>query len=189
MVATMTTTLPFDESTRPRAPKPADAAVSADGRRRQQTLVAIHEHLRHELRLVTRAVEAAAAGDLDPGAARAAIAASTLRRNYEFAGSFCAQYCRLLTMHHTIETRHLFPAIGAGDPTLRPVVERLDHEHDAIHELLVGLDALLVTMTTDATGASEVATGIRRLEAALDSHLRYEESELLGPIGRLPIPL
>jgi Hemerythrin HHE cation binding domain len=185
----MTTTLPFDESTRPRAPKQGGAAVSADGRRRQQTLVAIHDHLRHELGLVVRAVEAAAAGELDPGAARAAIAASTLRGNYELAGGFCAQYCRLLAMHHTIETRHLFPAIGAEEPALRPVVERLDLEHDAIHEILVGLDELLVTMIGSATGATEVMAGIRRLEAALESHLAYEESELLGPLGRLPILL
>jgi hemerythrin-like domain-containing protein len=184
----MTMTLPFDESTRPRAPKLPDEPT-AEGRLRQQTLVAIHNHLRHELALVVRAVTAAAAGELDPGEARAAIAASTLRADHEFAGRFCAQYCRVVTMHHTIETRHLFPAIGAEEPALRPVVEQLDREHDAIHEILTGLDTLLVTMVTEGRGAAGVVTEIRRLEAALDSHLSYEESELLGPLGRLEIPI
>jgi hemerythrin-like domain-containing protein len=178
---------PFDESSRPRAAKQPDAVPTPAGRRGQHALVMIHTHLRHELSRVVRAVEAVAAGNLDAGAARSMINESAMRRNYRAAGSFCAQYCQVVEVHHTIEDRHMFVVIGDADPSLRPVLDRLSVEHGIIHGILMGLDRLLVRMVTDAVGAVEVAVEARRLEAALNSHLDYEEAELLEPIGRLSI--
>lgn len=178
----------IDESTRPTAPK-QPGAVGAAGRYRQQTLVSVHDHLRHDLARILRTVEAAAAGETDPGTARAAINDSVLRSNYQLTGTFCAQYCRIVTMHHTIETQHLFPMMGALEPSLQPVLDRLTAEHETIHEVLVTLDGLLLHMINDSTGAAAVAAEARRLQTALLSHLAYEETELLDPLGRLPIQI
>lgn len=178
----------LDEASRPRAPqRPEDDAVPPAGRQGQRTLLAIHGHLRAELDRVVAAVEAVAAGELDPAAARAVVHDSTMERNYRLTGSFCAQYCQFVQAHHSIEDAYLFPSLGIGDPALRPVLERLSAEHEVIHGLLVRIDELLVAMVTEQSGAEPVAEQVRALRAALTSHLDYEEEELLGPIGRLQL--
>jgi hemerythrin-like domain-containing protein len=177
----------LDEATRPRAPK-QPGAVSTEGRYRQETLVAIHEHLRQDLARIVRAVEAVAAGDeLDAGTARGLVNDSTINQNYQLTGAFCARYCQIVTMHHTIESRYVFPDMATLEPTLQPVLTRLHEEHEVVHEILVSLDGLLVRMINDNDGATAVAAEARRLQAALLSHLGYEEEELLDPLGRLPL--
>jgi hypothetical protein len=178
----------IDESIRPSAPK-QPGTIGPAGRYRQQTLVAIHDHLRQDLDRILRAVESAAAGETDPGTARAAINDSVLRGNYQLTGTFCAQYCRIVTMHHTIETQYLFPNLGGLEATLQPVLDQLNAEHEIIHEILVRLDSLLLSMINDHTGATAVAAEARALQTALVSHLAYEENELLDPLGRLPVQL
>src|SRR3954453_3059297 len=143
----------LDEGSRPRAPKRPDDEVLPAGRHGQRTLVAIHGHLRDELDRVVAAVDAVAAGELDPGAARAAVRDSTMAGNYRLTGSFCGQYCRFVEAHHSIEDAYLFPSLGVEDPQLRPVLERLSLEHEVIHSVLVRLDELLVAMVADAAGA------------------------------------
>jgi hypothetical protein len=177
----------LDEGSRPRAPKRPDDDVLPAGRHGQRTLLAIHGHLRDELDRVVAAVAAVAAGELDPGTARAAVHDSTIARNYRMTGSFCAQYCRFVEAHHSIEDAYLFPSLGIGDPSLAPVLERLSEEHEVIHAVLVRIDELLVAMVAGAVGAAAVDEQVRALRTALSSHLDYEEEELLGPIGRLQL--
>ena len=82
--------------------------MTPTGRQAQQTLLADHEHLRRELAEIREAAQAVAAGALDP-AARSLITALTIRQNYWMLGAFCAQYCRVVALHHTIEDQRLFP--------------------------------------------------------------------------------
>jgi hypothetical protein len=177
----------LDEATRPRAPRRTDEPVSPAGAQGQRTLVAIHGHLRDELDRVVTAVEAVAAGELSAGEARAVVHDSTMARNYRLTGSFCAQYCRFVEAHHSIEDAYLFPSLAVGDPELRPVLERLSAEHEVIHAVLVRIDELLVAMLGEGGGAAAVGERVRALREALTSHLDYEEEELLGPIGRLQL--
>ena len=177
----------FNEAERPRLAKRPDQPVTPAGRRGQQVLVAIHDHLRHDLDRVVEAVEAVAAGELPAETARELIHDSTMARNYRATGAFCAQFCRVLDVHHTIEDQHMFVMLGNADAGLRPVLDRLSEEHVVIHGILTRLDGLLVTMVTGARGAAEVAAEVRTLRDALASHLDYEEAELLEPIGRLSI--
>jgi iron-sulfur cluster repair protein YtfE (RIC family) len=177
----------LDEATRPRAPKRPDDDVLPAGRQGQRTLLAIHGHLRDELDRVVAAVDAVAAGELDPGTARAVVHESIMARNHRLTGSFCAQYCRFVEAHHSIEDAYLFPSLETGDPSLGPVLQRLSEEHEVIHAVLVRIDELLVEMVTDGAGAAEVAEQVRALRTALTSHLDYEEEELLPPIGRLQL--
>jgi hypothetical protein len=159
--------------------------VSPAGAQGQRTLLAIHGHLRDELDRVVSAVEAVAAGELPAGEARAVVHDSAMVRNYRLTGSFCAQYCRFVEGHHSIEDAYLFPSLEIGDPLLTPVLRRLSEEHEVIHAVLVRIDELLVAMVAEGSGAAAVGEQVRALRTALSSHLDYEEEELLGPIGRL----
>lgn len=184
------TTSPFRDADRPRAAVHADAPVSAAGRHGQQALVGIHAHLRHEMAQVLRAVEAAveaAAVDARRAAdVRGLLNDLTMVVNYRALGSFCGRYCQVVDVHHRIEDAAMFPDLAAGDPSLRPVLERLSHEHVVVHESLVELDAALVAMLDEQAGAlPRVQAAAQRLSAGLLDHLDYEEAELLPAIGRL----
>jgi hypothetical protein len=173
----------LDEASRPRAPRRPEEPVPPAGVHGQRTLLAVHGHLRDELERVVAAVAAVTAGELSAADARAAVHDSTIARNHRLTGSFCAQYCRFVAAHHSIEDAYLFPSLAVGDPGLRPVLERLSAEHEVIHAVLVRIDELLVAMVAGEGGAAAVGEQVRALRAALTSHLDYQEEELLGPIG------
>jgi alkanesulfonate monooxygenase SsuD/methylene tetrahydromethanopterin reductase-like flavin-dependent oxidoreductase (luciferase family) len=179
----------LDEASRPRATKHPDAEITPAGRRGQQRLVGIHDHLRHEMDEVVGAVDAVAAGDLEAEDARALIDATAMMQNFRWVASFCARYCQVVEIHHTIEDTYMFVSIGDAEPALQPVLDRLGDEHQVIHDILTRLDALLLGLADAGTRAGEVAQEVRRLRDALISHLDYEEDELLEPIGRLSIDI
>lgn len=181
------TDLPFDELTRPRADKRDGEPTTAVGRQGAEFLLAVHGHLRHELAQVVHAVAAVGAGELPAEGARGLINGLSMQRNYRALGSFCARYCQVVAIHHAIEDQRMFPEIGEGDPSLRPVLDRLGEEHIVIHDVLVALDRALLRMVDEPTVIAEVGVEVARLEAALLSHLRYEEEELLDVIRRLSI--
>jgi hemerythrin-like domain-containing protein len=117
----------------------------------------------------------------------------TSRQNAFSVGAFCAAYCRTVATHHTIEDQRMLPDLAAGEPALVPVVERLEAEHLVIAGMLDALDRALVAMVAGAPRGAEGVRGVQeaaeRLADALGSHLDYEEQQLLGPLGRLPIVL
>src|SRR4051794_20757663 len=92
-------------------------------------LVAIHDHLRQELAQLQDLVEQVASGAVQPSAARSTIHTMTLRQNTWTLGTYCESYCRVVTTHHTIEDLSMFPRIRAAEPSLTPVVQRLEREH------------------------------------------------------------
>jgi deazaflavin-dependent oxidoreductase (nitroreductase family) len=127
-----------------------------------ETLVAIHETFRRELRVVRR--EVAASGP---------SLAAQLRVN-------CLTFCAGLHNHHRGEDLALFPAVEAGDPALAPVLDRLREEHEVIARLVGELRAAI---TADSADPAEVAESVDRLIADLEEHLRYEEEHLLPALG------
>jgi hemerythrin-like domain-containing protein len=179
----------WDEAARPHLPQQPAAPVSATGRQSQETLLQVHEHLRQELAQIREAAVAVAEQRLDPAQARALIYQLTIRQNYWTLGSFCAQYCRVVSIHHTIEDERLFPTLGRKERSLEPVLERLHWEHEVIAEQLERFDKALVTMMDDPGAIKAVQQVAEQLSDSLLSHLAYEEDELLGPIGRLNIAL
>lgn len=179
----------FDPTSRPRlaagTPDEVDAAT-----RSQSQLVRIHNQLRAELQQMQEAVEAVCGGVGDAAIARDLINRMTMRQNYWSVGAFCAAYCRILTVHHTIEDRSLFTALQRSDERLSPVIARLSEEHEIIAGLLDRLDVALVALVGPSpTAADAVAAqaAVRELADALLSHLSYEEEELVGPLNRLGI--
>jgi len=185
MITPSSDLLPDDA--RPRAAARPTSPTTPAGRLSQQTLLQVHDHLRQELVEIQEAVAAVAAERLDPEAARSLISRLTLRQNDWTLGLFCARYCRVVSIHHTIEDRHMFPDLRQEDETLSAVLARLAEEHEIIAEVLERFDRTLVAMMTAPSGITEVRRLATELGEALLSHLAYEENELLGPLGRSSI--
>lgn len=169
----------WDESTRPIL-APDDHPSYGDG----TALVEIHDHLRSELDQVLDLVNQVADGALDPAAARSAINQMTMRQNAWSVGAYCESYCRVVTVHHTIEDVRMFPGLREQDERLGPVLDRLAAEHQVIHGGLEDVDRALVALVTDPTALTPLTLALDRLAQRLRSHLRYEEEQLVGPLNR-----
>jgi alkanesulfonate monooxygenase SsuD/methylene tetrahydromethanopterin reductase-like flavin-dependent oxidoreductase (luciferase family) len=169
----------WDETTRPHLPAEEHPSYG-DGTR----LVEIHDHLRSELAQARDLIRQVAEGALDVGAARSAINRMTMRQHAWSVGAYCESYCRLVTIHHSLEDRRVFPELRAADGRLGPVLDRLSSEHEVIHHLLEAVDRALVALVTDPTALTELALAVERLSDRLSSHLSYEEQEVVGPLNR-----
>jgi hemerythrin-like domain-containing protein len=179
----------IDDASRPRVAAAAPDVVTDIGRAGQDALVAIHEHLRQEMRQVIEVLDKVAMGATDPAVGRSLVNRMTMRQNYWSVGAFCATYCRILTLHHTIEDQRLFRDLRDDDASLAPVLERLSEEHEVIAGLLGRLDRALIGMVDEPGAVGPARTEAMALSAALLSHLDYEEEQLLGPLGRSSIIL
>ncbi|SCF20436.1 LLM class flavin-dependent oxidoreductase [Micromonospora chokoriensis] len=178
----------WDESTRPTGPAPdPDRTYTPQEQATGAHLVQIHDGLRAELAQIHDLIEQVAAGEIDAGAARSHINTMTMRQNRWTLGVYCESYCRIVTTHHTIEDQSLFPRLRARDPRLGPVVDRLEQEHHAIHDVLEGVDRALVAYVGSPDGIAELRAAVDLLTDALLSHLSYEERELVEPLARLGI--
>jgi hypothetical protein len=176
-----------------RAVREAQRLVAQDeerlavGRAGQQTLVAIHQHLRQELARLREVIVEVGQGRTTAAAARSYLNDMTMRQNYWTLGAFCSAYCRVVSVHHAIEDQQLFPDLRAADQSLGPVLERLRADHEAIATLLGEIDASLVAMVERSHRLDETQAAVTRLSEALLEHLKLEEDALLEPIGRLAI--
>ena len=180
------TALPgWDEDRRPRSRVRGGPAAAARGQGRH--LVEIHDHYRSSLAQVRLVLERVAGQDLDVGTARAAVHAVGLRATYEQLGSFCAQACAMVEVHHTFEDVRMYPALRDAEPALDAVLERLTEEHHVVHAVLVALDEELVGLVEEPGRLDRVRLLFAHLETLLLSHFRYEEDELCGPLGRQPL--
>jgi hemerythrin-like domain-containing protein len=149
-------------------------------------LVAIHDHLRHELSQVQELVEQVARGRLDVARVRSLVNEMTMRQNDWTLGAYCQSYCRVVTMHHSIEDAAMYPRLRATDPSLGPALDRMVDEHHAISGLLDALDRALVGLVAAPDdGVDGVRTAVDRLAEGLLAHLDYEESQLVEPLNRL----
>jgi hemerythrin-like domain-containing protein len=93
----------------------------------------------------------------------------------------------VVSVHHTIEDRHLFPGLRREEEALGPVLDRLHWEHEVIAAVLDRFDRALVVMMGDAQRIEDVRRVADELHDALLSHLAYEEDELLEPLSRSSI--
>ncbi len=178
----------WDETARPTGP-PADPHRSYTAREQSegQLLVDIHNSLRAELAQLYDVIDQVAAGVVDVGAARSHINTMTMRQNNWTLGTYCESYCRLVTTHHTLEDRAMFPRLRYGDARLAPVLDRLEIEHHAIHDVLEGVDRALVRLVSQPDGLDQLRAAVDLLSDSLLSHLAYEERELVEPIARLGV--
>lgn len=173
----------LDDSTRPEAPK-LDGVTPAQ-RLAGQHLVEIHDHLRDNMRVLSRLLRQASAGEVTPSEIAAQTAGLAMVSNYRRFGNLCGQYCQFVEMHHAIEDQAIFPKIARQSEGFRKVAERLQAEHVVVHELLERLIAALSTLA-EAPGAENFAacrTVYEALERVLLSHLGYEEDSIGDALG------
>jgi hypothetical protein len=97
---------------------------------------------------------------------------------------YCRGFCVALDGHHRGEDRHLFPAIAASYPHLRPVLRALERDHSMIAHLLGGLQAAIDRSAT----AAELSDHLEGIAAIMESHFRYEERQLLTILETLDLP-
>jgi hypothetical protein len=179
---------PWDESDRPTGPALDLERVYAPHELASgQHLIQVHDHLRSELEQIRDLVEQVAAGSIGVGQARSHINTMTMRQNNWTLGVYCESYCRLVTTHHSIEDASLFPRLRRADPTLTPVVDRLQEEHLVIHDVLEGVDKALVALVDGSGDINGLRAAVDLLDDTLLSHLSYEERELVEPLARLGV--
>lgn len=188
----LTDEVPWDEPSRPtHTPQASGRTYSAADNAAPQHLVDIHDGLRAELTRLRDIVDQVRSGHATVGQARSVINTMTIRQNNWTLGGYCQAYCRILTGHHTLEDRSIFPHLRRNEPGLDAVIDQLEVEHHEIHGLVDALDKTLVDLvSTDGTGTAgrealdAVQHAVDVLTDALISHLAYEERELIGPLAR-----
>ncbi|TDE42822.1 hemerythrin domain-containing protein, partial [Nonomuraea mesophila] len=169
----------------PTAPRPDhQRRYTAREQANGQHLVDVHDHLRAELAQLRDLVDQVAAGTLDAGAARSKINTLTMRQNNWTLGAYCESYCRLLTLHHSVEDSAIFPRLRSAEPGLVPVLDRLEEEHHAIHKIVERIDRALVAFVAEPGGLGALRAAVDLLTDSLLSHLSYEERELVEPLAR-----
>jgi len=173
---------PIDDATRPRVA----GAVELTPRQRLggDHLRMVHDHFRHQLAALTRAVEGVrnGAGDLDD--VRAGVHGLAPALSAQQVAGMCGEVCRFLTMHHTIEDQAMFPAVATLE-AYAPVAARLAEEHLVIHEHLERVDDLAVAVHSDPARVAELVDAVGELRRDLESHFSYEETEMAEPLGLL----
>ena len=177
---------PWDETTRPTGPAPDPSRrYSPDQLAAGRHLIDVHDALRRELTQLRDLIEQVARGEAEAATARSFITRMTIRQNHWTLGTFCETYCRVVSQHHTLEDRSVFPHIQRSDPELAPVIERLEEEHETIADILERVDQALVGLVASQDdGIEGVHRAIALLTDALLSHFAYEERELIEPLAR-----
>ena len=177
---------PWDETTRPTGPAPDPSRrYTPDQLAAGRHLIDVHDALRRELTQLRDLIEQVARGEAEAATARSFITRMTIRQNHWTLGTFCETYCRVVTQHHTLEDRSVFPHIQRSDPELAPVIERLEEEHETIADILERVDrALVALVASQDDGIEGVHRAIGLLTDALLSHFAYEERELIEPLAR-----
>ncbi|MFF7976534.1 nitroreductase/quinone reductase family protein [Streptomyces sp. NPDC007905] len=89
----------------------------------------------------------------------------------------CLTLCQGLHNHHTGEDTALFPFLADRHPHLAPTLERLRKEHTRISVLVAELRQAVSGEHPDPAAAR---AEVDRLTAELESHLTYEEEQLVA---------
>jgi Hemerythrin HHE cation binding domain len=97
----------------------------------------------------------------------------------------CLRYCSHVHAHHGAEDVLLLPALRAANPSLAPVVDRLEADHARVSDLLDVVEAAARALTNSNAGDARqrVIDGLKELHVHLLEHLDYEERNA-GPTMR-----
>ena len=152
---------------------------------------ALVEELRWVHGIISRnlATIAALVADINGGAPAAQIRAQitelaatsaiwTLRVN-------CLRYCGLVHSHHHGEDTMLFPGLRRVNPTICPVIDKLEADHVVIAGSLDAVEAAAERILTDESARVELAGSLDDLSAHVIVHLDYEEANLNPTLRRL----
>jgi iron-sulfur cluster repair protein YtfE (RIC family) len=142
-------------------------------------LLWVHNHIRRELeacRGLARAVADGASGD-DIAAELAALEEHSVLWQLRLG---CLRYCRFVHVHHGAEDVALFPALRRDDPSLAPVLDKLESDHRTVSSLLDGVEETSGALRSEDTSdrRAELVERLDRLSDELLLHLSYEEEHI-----------
>ena len=119
--------------------------------------------------------------------ARSYLNTMTMRQKYLTLGAFCAAYCRVVSVHHAIEDQQLFA-------TSRMRMSHWDRSSNVCRMSAKASPRCWARSTGHSwrwsktnSALDETQSAVDHLSDALLAHLKYEEEQLLEPIGRLAI--
>jgi iron-sulfur cluster repair protein YtfE (RIC family) len=147
-------------------------------------LLWVHSILRRDLDSVERLAREVAAGMSGADLESELRELKTAGPLWQLKAS-CLRYCRFVHMHHNAEDVLLFPALREADPSIAPVVDRLEADHLRVSDLLDAIEAAAVELTANGSGdaCGRVVLGLEELHGHLLEHLDYEELQA-GPVMR-----
>src|SRR5690606_26328015 len=101
---------PWDEGERPTGPESdPDRLYTPDEQAAGRHLIDVHDGLRQELDQLRGLVAQVEQGKVEADEVRSYINRMTIRQNNWTLGVYCESYCRIVTGHHTLEDRSVFP--------------------------------------------------------------------------------
>jgi hypothetical protein len=159
---------------------------TARGRALFEELLWVHSIIRRDLGIVEQL-----AADVDDGLSGEAVqsALGELKTNGPLwkLKVNCLRYCGHVHAHHGAEDVLLFPTLRATDPSIGPVVDRLEADHARVSDLLDVVEgaARALTDTNGGDARRRVIDGLRDLHVHLLEHLDYEERHAGPTIRRL----
>ena len=143
----------------------------------------VHDMYRAELEVVTELVALMRSGEATLDDLRGTIHGMAVRTNIEQFGAICLRYCAMVTQHHQLEDRAIFPAVRAESEAYAALIDQLEHEHGMIHVQLRRVDEAIVAVDTDRSQLSRALDELDTLDRILRSHFAYEETQLAEPLG------
>jgi hypothetical protein len=175
----------LDEAIRPTAPEPPpEVSFTQHGIRVARHLIDVHEHYRSELRELRDLLDRVIQGAATAAQARGELNEFTLRANNWALGGRCQRQCVALIEHHLSEDGAIFPHLRRSQPSLQPVLDRLDAEHHAIGDVLQDVDDALVHLALQPTEFDAITEAVDLLSDTVLSHFAYEERELVTPLAQ-----
>jgi iron-sulfur cluster repair protein YtfE (RIC family) len=180
----MATITLLDDSTRPKAPKLEGATPRHQLPGRQ--LKMIHRHHLMQMADVRELLQQIEAEQSTRPELVEKIAGLQMRDNIRLFGNLCGQECEMLNFHHDAESQMLFPVLHErGNDGIKKVVERLMAEHKIIHHYLEKLEfhSIATYQNPSTESFSALKETFVALEKIINSHFKYEETELETAIG------
>ncbi|MCC6944667.1 MAG: hemerythrin domain-containing protein [Thermomicrobiales bacterium] len=95
----------------------------------------------------------------------------------------CWRYCRFVHGHHTLEDAALFPMARRADPSLHPVIDKLEEDHLVVHHITERIAVLAANVAEQDSfeHRADLTEALNDLEHHLLTHLTFEEASL-GPL-------
>ena len=159
--------------------------VTPQGEALYQDLLWVHGLLRQDLATVERLAVEVVDGASAEGVVREVRALETTGPLWRLRAS-CLHYCRFVHHHHRLEDRALFPELRRLNPSLGPVVDRLQEDHRRVAALLEAVESAARDLDGEDTPAVRlsVAAALEALAGHLLAHLELEEASVAETLRR-----
>jgi Hemerythrin HHE cation binding domain len=156
------------------------------GRAIYESLLFVHSHIRRDLETVRQlAIEA-----VDGAPAR-----QMRERLHELKRDSilwllqvnCLRYCSFVHLHHHAEDTHFFGELRQTNPSINPVIDRLQADHRRVADDLDAVEAAAdgLQRDDDSNARQAVVETLLALERNLLAHLDYEELSIESTVLRL----